>query len=247
MALTWPTKDPSEVLSYGVNWAVRLDGDTISTSVFTLTTAAGLTIVSQTNDDTTSTLRLSGGTDGETAEVLCTIVTLAGGDTLEETVFLPIVSSADTTEVPATATKGQIVQMIYEEVGLAGFEFDESAAEVASLLRRVDAVMAELKVSGCDLGYLFPASVGTSDPSDASGLPDSMLNAVVTYGALRFAPLLGKTLSTESRVSAAMALTAMRAYAAVIPTRVLPLSTARGAGSKPRGVWWPFIQEAGAT
>lgn len=83
--LVWPPKDPDEVLDYGVDWSERLNGDTISTASFTLTTAAGMTVdESQHDSNTISIATLSGGTAGLRGKVLCQITT-ADGQTLQQT------------------------------------------------------------------------------------------------------------------------------------------------------------------
>lgn len=56
-------KDPDAVLDYSVDWSDWLaTGETISTSSFTV--ATGVTKDSETNDTTSATVWLSGGTDG---------------------------------------------------------------------------------------------------------------------------------------------------------------------------------------
>lgn len=89
MAITWPAKDPDAVVDYAVDWSTFLDSDTIATSTFSLTTAAGLTIGSQSNSTTLSTVWLSGGTSGSTARLLCRITT-AGGRTYDQAIELVI-------------------------------------------------------------------------------------------------------------------------------------------------------------
>ena len=92
MARSWPRKDPNDVLDYSFDWSDRLDpGDSISSATISLATAAGLTINTQSYDTTTATVWLSGGTDGETAAVLCRIVT-DDGRTMDWTASLAIVS-----------------------------------------------------------------------------------------------------------------------------------------------------------
>lgn len=89
MILSWPPKDPDEVLDYKVDWAARLGDDTISTSTWTL--PAGITSTTDSNTDSETIIWLTGGTLGETYELLNHIVT-AGGRTMEQTVRLKIVS-----------------------------------------------------------------------------------------------------------------------------------------------------------
>jgi len=89
MALTWPFKDPDEVLDYEIDWSDRLGTDTIATSTYTV--PAGITKNSSTNDDTTTTVWLSAGTEGETYSILNRITT-AGGRTMDQTVKLKVKS-----------------------------------------------------------------------------------------------------------------------------------------------------------
>lgn len=85
--LAWPFKDPDEILDYQVNWAARLGGDTITSSDFTV--PAGLVKDSESNDATTATVWLSGGTIGQTYLILNRVGT-AGGREMDQTVKLRI-------------------------------------------------------------------------------------------------------------------------------------------------------------
>lgn len=83
--LTWPDKDPDEVLDYEMDWSARILTDTISTSTWIVPT--GITKNSDSNTTTTTTIWLSGGTAGNTYEFTNRIVT-AGGRTMDESVKL---------------------------------------------------------------------------------------------------------------------------------------------------------------
>lgn len=87
MALSWSTKDPNDVDSFGINWATRLDGDLISSSDWIVPT--GVTEDSASNTTTTTTIWLSGGTDGDDYE-LTNRITTTGGRTLDQTVKLRV-------------------------------------------------------------------------------------------------------------------------------------------------------------
>jgi hypothetical protein len=87
MSLTFPDKDPDEVLDYQLNWAARLGADTISTSTWTV--PEGITQDSASRTDTTTTLWLSGGTSGQTYALLNRIVTV-GGRTMDQTVSITL-------------------------------------------------------------------------------------------------------------------------------------------------------------
>lgn len=69
-------KDPDAVLDYTINWAAWLDGDTISTSTWTV--ADGITIDSEAETTTTTTVWFSGGTVGQDYNATNHIVTVAG-------------------------------------------------------------------------------------------------------------------------------------------------------------------------
>ena len=70
-------KDPDAVLDYAVDWSTWLpEGDTIATSTWTVPT--GITKDSDSHDDTTVTIWLSGGTLGETYELVNRVTTAAG-------------------------------------------------------------------------------------------------------------------------------------------------------------------------
>ena len=69
-------KDPDSVLDYKFDWSTWLGADTISTSSITVPT--GITLDSDTNDTTTATAWLSGGSVGSSYTVTNRIVTAAG-------------------------------------------------------------------------------------------------------------------------------------------------------------------------
>ena len=69
-------KDADAVLDFSVDWTDWLTGDTISTSTFTV--EAGITADSDSNDTTSATVWLSGGTAGTLYTVTNQIVTAAG-------------------------------------------------------------------------------------------------------------------------------------------------------------------------
>ena len=94
--LAWPIKDIAETLDYGIDWSKRLadDDDKIATSTFTVLTG-GVTITQQYNNDTTSTVWLSGGTAGQTAKLKCVITTDSQPPRIHDIVVtLPIVDRA---------------------------------------------------------------------------------------------------------------------------------------------------------
>lgn len=87
--LTWPGKDPDEVLDYTINWSRRLPaGDTIAASSWIFPT--GLTMNSAAYTNTSATVWISGGTTGTTYKVTNRVTTTVGR-TMDQTVSLTII------------------------------------------------------------------------------------------------------------------------------------------------------------
>jgi hypothetical protein len=96
MSLSWPPKDPDEILDYDIDWTGRLyneaelllvaagqtvvPADTIATSTFTL--PPGIVANSTSNTTTATKVWISGGTEGISYLVQNRIVT-AGGRTMD--------------------------------------------------------------------------------------------------------------------------------------------------------------------
>lgn len=69
-------KDPNAILPYTLDWGQWLNGDTISSVVWSV--PSGLNSVTESNTTTTATITLSGGTVGKVYDVRCRIFTAAG-------------------------------------------------------------------------------------------------------------------------------------------------------------------------
>lgn len=95
MSLKWSSKDPDEVLDYKVDWIGTASdpgplygiSDEISDSLWVI--PANISKESDTFDDTSTTIWLSGGTAGETY-VLLNRITTAGGRVFDQSVKLPM-------------------------------------------------------------------------------------------------------------------------------------------------------------
>ncbi len=88
MALkTFDPKDPDSVLDYSIDWSQWLAGDTLVSSSWTV--PSGITIDSDTNDTTSTTIWVSGGTVGVTYNLQNRIVT-AVGRTKDVSIDVPV-------------------------------------------------------------------------------------------------------------------------------------------------------------
>lgn len=84
-------KSPNDNYKFTVDWANELGVDTINANPggSTWTAEAGITIDSETNDDTTATIDLSGGTAGVTY-TLTNQINTAGGDVYEKNIYIKV-------------------------------------------------------------------------------------------------------------------------------------------------------------
>ena len=137
--------------------------------------------------------------------------------------------------------KRDIIEMMREFCGQAGFVFELTAEEMASDLRLLDTMMAEWPWN--TLGY-DAATYGSGLPEDPSGLAEQDVPAVFMHLALRRAPLLGASMPPEAAASISRAFNSVcsRAAAASMPTALLATDTPRGLG---RRRLEPFITETG--
>lgn len=242
MTIQWQPKSPAEVVFRSIMWIGPLNGDYIVTSALTVLDSSSTIILSDiahTNTEVTCTV--SGGLLDELA-ILQSQITTGDGRTLVQIATMAI---ADPQAVlvptsPSSTTKQIAVNMAFEEMVLAGYEFDQTSEEQFSLLRRLDALMGEWKMQGLDLGYNFPDVFGQGNLTDAIGVADEAMNAVVLELALRGCVAIGKTLSAESMRAYGSAMIVLRTAYAVIPQRVLQPTTAIGSGNKPWSSWRPF-------
>jgi hypothetical protein len=232
-------KTSAAIIAYVVDFTEQLDGDAIATLEATVT-AGTVVIENKTNTDYKVRLLISGGADGETAEVSLAVTT-DGGQSFAWNLTLSIINTAQAF-TPTTSTKATVVDMAFENMTLAGYEFDASPEERFSALRRLDAMMAEWAGPGrnLDLGYNAPTVFGASDFNDPVGIPDWTISGVAWSLALVLAPAIGKTLTPEAKGAMAQSMTAINAAFAKRVERTLPRTTPRGAGNKPWSTWYPF-------
>ena len=84
MALAEIAKDPDEVIDVAIDYSVLLDGDTITSSTWSV---AGVTLASSSNTTTTASARISGGTLGGKHKAKNTVVTTGGQTFVRRLVF----------------------------------------------------------------------------------------------------------------------------------------------------------------
>jgi hypothetical protein len=145
MAIYWSAKTPTQVIRY--NWLPDLvAGDTLASATVT---ATGATVDLSSLEQESVAVLVSGGTAGQTASFAVSATTVEG-ETLTETIYLPIIASA-----------AQIAHTAREYVTFAlrrviGNGETPSADEMTDALERLNAMVAEWRAQGADIGAAFP-------------------------------------------------------------------------------------------
>lgn len=235
--LVWSPKDPAETVAYVDDWSDELGTDTIVTYTFVPTGTATVAKIEQ----TPQSLKywIAGGTDGATTSFAVSVTT-ATGQVLNRTFTLMTVAGANSFQ-PTSTTKRQLVEQMFTEVALNGWEYDLTADEKNVALTRLDAMMWEFMGRGLDLSYNFPVGIGQGDLDDDLGCPDQAFFGLAVQGALRLCPTMGKNISAESRAVLNDAMKAVRNAANNgIKQMGFARGTATGSGNKPWGTRYPF-------
>jgi len=118
------------------------------------TTAAGVTVVSTEIEGSEVLVNLSGGTDGQTATIVLTATT-DKGRTFVETIYLPIIASA--AQVAHTARE----YVTFALRRIVGNGETPGADEMTDALERLNALIAEWRGFGADIGAAFPITADT--------------------------------------------------------------------------------------
>jgi hypothetical protein len=133
--------------------------------------------------------------------------------------------------------KRDIIEMMFEECGSAGYEFDRTPEEVSSALRKLNAMMAEWPFD--QIGYIQPIS-GAGEPDDLTGVPAKYNQVIALQLALRFAPNMGASLPPESRAALTRSMALLSSETATITGSKI-ISSVSGAGNRRRSA---FIHES---
>lgn len=240
---TLAPKRPTEIRRYVFDFADELAGDPMVAYQVAVTSGTVTVQDDEQISETCIVAFLVGGQDGQTSTLEIQVTSRAGQLLIRDYSILTANALNATGLYPSSSTKGQIMNMAFEEITLAGYEFDATPAEQASALQRLDSLMAMWAGPGVnlDLGYNFPTAIGGSAQTDLSGVPDFALDAVVIELAQSIAPVIGKALSIETRARKAVSMRAIRAAFAFVPCMEFPALTIRGAGAKPLSTWRPFM------
>lgn len=119
------------------------------------TVATGVAVaVSEEVDGNNIQYRLSGGSAGQTGSLVVTVTT-TGGDTLEYTVYVPIVAS------PAQIADTARAYINFALRKVTGIGETPDADELDDALERLNALIARWRAGGADIGAAFPITAST--------------------------------------------------------------------------------------
>ena len=142
--------------------------------------------------------------------------------------------------------KLDIVDLAFQEIGIASYEFDLNPQESNGALRQLDLMMATWNKRGIRIGYPIPSSPNNSDLDDIIDIADDAFEAMYLNLAVRISAGFGKQLAPETRIAAS------RTYQQLLSHQINPIEQAldyravpAGAGNKTwRYTENPFLAKA---
>lgn len=134
-----------------------------------------------------------------------------------------------TLSLPTGRPKRDIIELAFDDCGLAGYEFDRTADEQTMALRKLNAMMDEWPWSL--LGYSQPA-YGVGQIEEPSGIPNEAVSTVGQYLARRIVPGMGGAVSDDLKATLARSFSVLLAQTATIPDMSLPGNTPLGSGRR---------------
>jgi hypothetical protein len=192
MALTWEAKAANETKRYRWKPPVQEGDGLLSFS----SSASGATIDSEDDEEDEIVYYVSGGTNGTTAAITLSALTNEG-ETLTETVYLPI----------AITTAGETVETIIAfalkpVVGLSG---TATTAEKADALEHLNDWLAEQSITGADVGAALPLLI-----TDTVYAPRGWAGGIKNNLRVRVAEQYGRQVAPATMIAANRGLQAIK-------------------------------------
>lgn len=139
-----------------------------------------------------------------------------------------------------TIKKRAIAEAAFEELALAGYQFDIDPGELMFALRRLEMMLANwVEQYALVLDYVFAATIDDIDPDDESGLSNGKVRAIVLKLAVEISRAKGKMLPPALLADAAEAYSGLLMHTP--PVAVLPSDLPVGAGYKVTGLSSEFF------
>lgn len=175
MALTWTAKPADAV--YRLTWTVPLiDGDSIDTATLTVSSGDAAIDAYEIVDDGVVAF-VSGGTAGTYTTIAAEAVT-ADGETIPETIYLPVISSATALGYTGLDLAHYVLRKV------VGNGETPSADELNDCLERLSDMLAAWKGQGAETGIPLPLASASLIRCD-----DAFIQAIKANGILRISDL----------------------------------------------------------
>ena len=130
-------------------------------------------------------------------------------------------------------TKRQYILSAFEELGLASYIYDLTADQLDSALFRLDSMMASWNLKGVNVGWPISSAPQNSSINDETpAVPDSCNEPIILNLAMRLAPIYGKEVPVETKMSAKQAYDAMLIQFTVPNEMQMPATMPSGSGNK---------------
>jgi hypothetical protein len=156
-------KRSTETVRYTFDFLKALQGDAIETYTVTVTSGTvTLPAADIVNTGTAIAANVVGGADGVT-QTIHVVVNTAASQVLERD-YTVLVSDDAIAVFPSTSTKRLLVEVAFEEAGLAGYEFDATPEEHASILRRLRSAYGRVGASQSRPRLRLPRRAGRVGP-----------------------------------------------------------------------------------
>lgn len=188
----WSAKAPGEIIKY--TWSVPVaDGDSLSSYT---ASASGAVIDDQDSNNDDVILYVSGGTAGTVASFTLVAYT-EQGETLNETIYLPILPIGN------AAAFGETAQDIIEFAlrPIVGISGTPTTDELADGLEWLNLRLAAWKVQGADVGAPLPLTLAST-----INCPDQWLQAIKLDLRIFTAEQYGRQVSPATAIMAAKGL-----------------------------------------
>lgn len=138
-------------------------------------------------------------------------------------------------------SKRQFVMQAFEEAGYASYAYDLQPEQLQAGLRRLEAMMGTWNGRGIRLSYPLTSNPDAAELDVVTNVPDSSNEAIYTNLAIRIAPIVGKTVSPETKQAARSSYMELLSRFAMPQEQQLPSTMPAGAGNKPWRQDDPFL------
>lgn len=149
MAIHWQAKAPSDVVER--TWTPKA-GESVSSA--TLSVDTGTATIEYERRGENVVVTVTGGA-ADATQILTASAVLGNGETITETIYLPVLPSAN----EFTYTARDIVGFVLRKV--TGNGSDPDATELSDALERLSDMLAAWKGQGADLGVVLPVTANT--------------------------------------------------------------------------------------